>query len=87
MSKKQKLKEAFLANPVPVDFRWDDFVTLMDHLGFDKHETSGGSSHCYFECRIDINKVIDIYRPHPSGLLYDIQIKKVKSVLKDWGII
>lgn len=87
MSKKEKLLQRFLATPPVKDFRWDDFVTLMDQLGFDLREKKGGSSHKYFEFREDKNVVIDIHRPHPSGILWGVQIKAVREKLKELGVL
>lgn len=86
MSKKEKLLLRFLAIPPVKDFRWDDLVTLMDQLGFDFHEQSGGSSHKYFTMRIDPDKVIDTYRPHPSGILWAKQIREIRDKLQEWGL-
>ncbi len=87
MSKKIKLLQRFLTMPPVKDFRWDDFVTLMDHVGFDMCEPSGGSSHKFFVWRGDKNVVINIHRPHPGGILWVAQIKDVKQKLYDLGVL
>jgi predicted RNA binding protein YcfA (HicA-like mRNA interferase family) len=87
VSKREKLLQKFLAIPPVKDFRWDDFVTLMDQLGFDLKEQKGGSSHKYFELRESREVVIDTHRPHPSGILWGVQIKEVKEKLKELGVI
>lgn len=87
MSKKDKLLNRFLLRPPVKDFSWDDFVTLMNQLGFSLHEKSGGSSHKYFILDSDENKIINTYKPHPSGLLKAWQIKEVTDKLQEWLII
>lgn len=87
MSKQQKLLLRFLAEPPVKDFRWDDLVTMMDRLGFNLEETSGGSSHKFFVMRSDPDKVIHTHRPHPSGILWAKQIREVRERLAEWGVI
>ena len=87
MSKKEKLLNRFLIRPPVKDFTWDDFVTLMKQLDFKLYEKSGGGSHKYFIFNRDENKVIDTYKPHPSGLLKAWQIKEVTDKLKEWQLI
>lgn len=86
MSKKQKLINLFFKIPPPKDFRWDDLKTMMESLGF-SHDASGGGSHGHFVKNDDPDKVVDISRPHPNGILLAYQIKEVKSKLKDWNIV
>lgn len=84
MSKRHKRFERFLT--VPKDFRWDEFVTVMENLGFDLDQ-SGGGSHGHFILRADPDKVIAIYRPHPNGIMYPVQIKETMKKLKEWGVL
>ena len=84
MSTKKKLQEKLQRIPPPKDFRWDDLVTVMDHLGFDLDQ-SGGGSHKHFVLRSDADKIVDIYRPHPNGIMYGTQLREIVEKLKDWG--
>lgn len=86
MSTKKKLQERLQRIPPPKDFRWDDLVTVMDNLGFDLDQ-SGGGSHGHFVFREDADRVIDIYRPHPDGIMYGKQLREVVDKLKNWGIL
>jgi hypothetical protein len=86
MSKKQKLLDRFLLSPPVKDFRWDELVSVMDHLGFDI-DRSGGGSHGHFVLRSDTDLVIDIYKPHPGGIMYGKQLKQVIGKLKEWGVL
>lgn len=87
MSKAQKRINKFISKPPPKDFRWEEFVVLMDDLGFDFEFSGGGSSHGHFTLREDPEKTISSYRPHPSGTLFVAQIKEVVSRLKEWGVL
>lgn len=87
MSKQEKLLRRFLVEPPVKDFRWDELVSLMNRLGFDLEETSGGSSHKFFVMRSDPDKVIHTYRPHPGGILWAKQIREVRTRLAEWGVI
>jgi|JI61114BRNA_FD_contig_21_5469851_length_1298_multi_4_in_0_out_0_3 hypothetical protein len=86
MSTKKKLQEKLQRIPPPKDFRWDDLVTVMDHLGFDLDQ-SGGGSHKHFVLRSDADKIVDIYRPHPNGIMYGTQLREIVEKLKDWGVL
>ncbi|MEW6612738.1 MAG: hypothetical protein AB1409_08355 [Pseudomonadota bacterium] len=86
MSKKAKLLAKFCKVPPPKDFRWEEMVLVMNHLGFDL-DMSGGSSHGHFVLRSDPNRVIDIYRPHPSGIMYAKQLTATIEKLKEWGVL
>ena len=86
MSKKQKLSNRFLQVPPIKDFRWEELISVMDHFGFDL-DTSGGGSHGHFVMRNDADKVIDIYRPHPHGIMYGTQLKEITTKLREWGVL
>lgn len=86
MSKKQKLLRKFLANPPPKDFHWNDLETLLGQFGF-KLDQSGGGSHVSFLNDSDLGKVIFTYRPHPDGILRTYQIREIRELLNEWGMI
>lgn len=87
MSKAQKRKERLTKSPPPKDFRWEELTTVMNDLGFDFEPCGGGGSHGHFVLRTDKDKTIYTYRPHPSGLMYAIQLKEIVNKLKEWGIL
>jgi hypothetical protein len=86
MSTKQKLRDQFFRVPPPKDFRWTDLVTMMIGYGF-KLDSSGGGSHGHFVKIDDVDKVIDISKPHPDGLLLAYQIKGIKTKFGEWGLL
>lgn len=87
MSKKEKLLQRFLTNPPVKDFRWEELVTMMGHLGFELHEPKGGSSHKYFVSKSDPSRDIDACRPHPNGILKSYQIREIRDQLQSWELI
>ncbi|MDX8379713.1 MAG: hypothetical protein R8K48_06675 [Gallionella sp.] len=86
MSKEQKRKEKLTKNPLPKDFRWADLKVVMNDFGFE-FDSSGGGSHGHFVLITDKTKTISSYRPHPSGIMYAIQIKEIVIKLKEWGLL
>ena len=86
MSKNQKRQEKLTKTPPPNDFRWDELTVVMSDLGFD-FDSSGGGSHGHFVLRVDKDKTISTYRPHPSGVMYAVQIKEIVKKLKEWGVL
>lgn len=86
MSRKDKLKIRFTKYPPPSDFKWSELVLVMDHFGFYLDE-SGGGSHKHFVSHANKDHVIDVYRPHPSGIMYKAQLIEVNKKLKDWGLL
>lgn len=89
MSTHDKLVERFCRVPAPRDFRFSDLETLLNRFGFQRQETSGGSSHLSFigTCVNDEPRIIHSHRPHPDGILKSYQIKEIKQFLKEWGLI
>ena len=86
MSVNEKRLQRLRAKPPPKDYKWDELVALLNSLGFDLDQ-SGGSSHCFFVNRNDVDFMIHTYRPHPSGILYQKQIKEIVHILQNRGVI
>jgi len=82
MSRKEELLDRFKSKPR--DFRWDEFVSLMGHLGY--QEQTGSGSRRKFINR-STGHVISMHKPHPSEILKSYQIKQVISALEDEGAI
>ena len=61
-------------------------MAVMSDYGFD-FDSSGGGSHGHFVMRSDKNKTLSSYRPHPSGIMYAVQIKEIVKKLKEWGLL
>lgn len=86
MSKDQKRKNRLTKLPPPKDFRWEELVAVMNDLGFE-FDSSKGGSHGHFVLHSDKNKTISTYRPHPSGIMYGIQLKEIVNKLTEWGML
>ncbi|MDR5170708.1 type II toxin-antitoxin system HicA family toxin [Methylobacillus flagellatus] len=83
MSKKDKRLQAFYATPIPTDYSWDDFVSLMDQLDF-KGECQGGS-HYMFEHTGGTK--FSISKTHPNNILKIYQIKNAKKAIEEAGAL
>jgi predicted RNA binding protein YcfA (HicA-like mRNA interferase family) len=84
MSKTQKLLAILASKPVPRDFLWSDFVTLMRHLGYQEH--SGAGSRRKF-IHSSTKQVISLHEPHPGKELKVYQVKEVVEALKSAGLL
>ena len=77
MSTKDKLIERF--KTIPVDFTFDELVSLFSHLGYsmdNKGPTSGS--------RVSFTKAEDkflIHRPHPGSI---VKVYYIKRLLKEF---
>jgi len=83
MSRKDKLLGRLTARPVPKDFSWDDFVTVMTQCGFVSR--CGGGSHYTFEHTSEFR--FSASKTHPSGILKAYQVKAAVEALKKVGVI
>lgn len=81
MSRIDKLKSRFLAEPIPTDFRWEDLVTLLGHLGFSLKPSSGSGRKFVFESKPEL--VIFIHEPHPQKTLKTYQVREIRQTLRD----
>lgn len=81
MSRYNKLRDRLFAERTPRDFSWDDLVTLMERLGYEMDNRSGGS-HCNFT-HIKRRTTLTICRPHGGGekTLKPYQVKDVRNRL------
>lgn len=66
----------------PVDFTWDELVTLMKALGFELR-TSGGSGRKFLD--VTSGAVLFLHEPHPSKVLKVYQIRAVIQFLRQEG--
>lgn len=71
MSKHEKLLAKLARRPTPTDFRWDDLVTVAEHLGFTV--SCGSGSHHTFQHVGGLTFTMS--RTHPSGLLKIYQVR------------
>lgn len=81
MSKKEKLLRRLCATPIPRDFSWDEFVTLMTRAGF-SNECDGGS-HYIFEHATGYR--FSASKTHPSGILKVYQVRNAIAALREVG--
>lgn len=77
MSKKLKLYARLAKKPAPVDYRWDDAVTLLMHHGFTA--TCSGGSHHIFQHTGGLTFTMS--KTHPGGLLKPYQVKATLDAL------
>lgn len=74
MSKHEKSLAKLRASPPSSDFKWDDLVSLLKHLGYKKLNNSGSRRKFYNQER---DLLIVCHEPHPSpnvdkGCLVDV---------------
>lgn len=85
MSKIEKEIERLKSKPK--DFTYDEAKKILNNLGFfedNKGKTSG--SRVVFE-NFNLNKKIELHKPHPKNILKEYQVKNILNVLKEGGII
>ena len=71
----------------PKDFTYNEAKNLLNNLGFyenNKGETSG--SRVVFINK-DLNKYIEIHKPHPSNILKPYQVNSIIKLLEEWRIL
>lgn len=84
MAKFEKLRERFLNEPV--DFTWNELVTLLEGCGFCLDQ-SGNGSRCKFVSQNDRSLVILVHRPHPSPIIKQYVMKQIKNTLIEQGVL
>jgi len=84
LAKQDKLIEKLYKIPPPTDFKWDDFVTLMNRIGFTCEFNGNGSSHCTFYK--DPLKPLLFKRPHPRKELSVGYVRKAKEYFNEIGL-
>ena len=77
MSKLQKAVTRLLAKPV--DYTWDELLSLMTALGFELR-TSGGSGRKFFDPAT--KALLFLHEPHPSKILKAYQIRAAIQFLR-----
>lgn len=71
----------------PKDFTYDELKKILNNFGFienTKGKTSG--SRVVFE-NMELNKKMELHKPHPNNILKMYQIKEILSLLKEWRIL
>jgi hypothetical protein len=77
VSKLQKAIERLLAKPV--DYTWDELLSLIVGLGFELR-TSGGSGRKFFDPAT--KALFFLHEPHPSKILKAYQIRALIQFLR-----
>jgi HicA toxin of bacterial toxin-antitoxin, len=80
MSKLEKSMSRLLSKPI--DFSWQERVTLMNALGFELR-TTGGSGRKFI--RPETGATLFIHEPHPASILKAYQIRAVIQFLHQEG--
>jgi hypothetical protein len=80
MSKLEKSMCRLLSKPI--DFSWQELVTLMNALGFELR-TTGGSGRKFI--RPETGATLFIHEPHPASILKAYQIRAVIQFLHQEG--
>ncbi len=84
MSKISKIIQKITVKPTPSNIKWDELVTLLEHLGF-KVLKNSGSRRKFFNKELD--RMISLHEPHPKPEVLPCYIKQVVGNLQDWGLI
>lgn len=71
----------------PKDFTYDEAKRILNYLGFyenNKGRTSGSRVEFKNE---ELNKKIDMHKPHPGNLLKGYQINNILKSLNEWRLL
>lgn len=85
MTKADKVLQRFFSNPPPKNFKWEEFVSMMQRLGFTLEFNGRGSSHCIFY-KNDPRIVLSFLKPHPGNELKVVYVKKARAFLEEQNI-
>ena len=83
MGKKEKLIEKLMRRPK--DFTFEEAISLLEYLGFQK-SNKGKTSGSRVRFR-NGSLVINMHKPHPRKELLDYQIRDLIDVLKEGDLI
>ena len=84
MSKKEKLAQRFLTRPV--DFTFDELITLLGSMGY-FIETTGKTSGSRVVFSNENGDYIRLHKPHPRNILKTYQINDIIINLKEKGLL
>ena len=84
LSRKEKLTERLLSKPV--DFTFDELVTLLGQLGYSLVAAgkTGGSRVAFTDGRGDY---IRFHKPHPKNVLKQYQVAALITALSERGLL
>ena len=84
MSKKEKLTKRFQSRPV--DFTFDELITLLKSMGYFL-ESTGKTSGSRTVFSNESGDYIRLHKPHPRNILKMYQIDDILSNLKEKGLL
>lgn len=79
MTKKEKLLARFLSEPL--DFHYNELVSLLRSLGFSEVRM-GKTSGSRVKFSNEKGDTIILHKPHPNGIMKRYQLKQVREILK-----
>ncbi|MDR3096041.1 MAG: type II toxin-antitoxin system HicA family toxin [Paraburkholderia sp.] len=82
MSKLDKLRKRIAS--IPADFSWDEFVALMEGLGFAERTKKGGSYRTFYD---EGGRKIFLHKPHPSSIMKLYSVRSVVEKLREFGLL
>lgn len=83
MSRSQKLLERF--KNVPADLTWEELVSLLRSLGYEKispGKTSGSRQKFINEKK----EILSLHKPHPGNIVKKYVIEQILESLKERGL-
>ena len=82
MSKEHKVTyQLIFTKPVPKNLLWDDFMSMLQHIGAEINTKSGSA------VGVKLNGVYAVFhRPHPQKTIYQSDIKRICRFLLNAGI-
>jgi predicted RNA binding protein YcfA (HicA-like mRNA interferase family) len=82
VSKQSKLLARLLS--IPVDFTWDELVSVVGKLGFSENSDKGGSYRTFVNSE---GRKLFLHEPHPNKVLKKYAIRKVIDTLNEYGLL
>jgi predicted RNA binding protein YcfA (HicA-like mRNA interferase family) len=82
MSKKEKLLQKFLTNPIKTDLTFSELETLLTSLGYRKIEGEGSRVKFHNPQTTDL---ISLHKPHPENVLKVYVVREIQRKLREIG--
>lgn len=80
MSKRDKLLDRFLAQPIKKNLTFNELETLLMALGYQKIQGSGSRVKFYHQ---QYDNLINLHKPHPNNILKEYLIRQIQEKLKE----
>ncbi len=85
MSKLEKEIERLKTKPK--DLTYDEAKKILNNLGFYEHNKGKTSGSRMNFINKDLNKKIEIHKPHPNNMLKPYQVNNILKSLEEWRIL